>query len=787
MILFQSSLTEEAMAENERTIYVILYVNSKKKPEVAEANDHLAVSFEHHITIDQPEKLSRIKNISKIVRKKSLLTLQEVGGLGGVVDAIGTDLEKGISDQEALHRQQELSLSLAHTRTFFHLVWEEVKSKTVLLLFLAVALSIVIGINEGGLHDGWTDGVLVLIAIILQVFFASIRKYRKEQRARKKLLKQQSKEGSVWEFRVIRGGETKDIGESELVCGDLVLLKKGCQVPADGLFVKGEDLELDYGSESYITNEHNPFLSYGERVINGDAWMVVTSTYMMMSKGTCDPNTRFKLATHLNKLNTCMHYTQIVISFLIVLVLFLRYKAGKIDDVNIYRPESMAKPANIRSFSHTLRKIIKESKDSTKGLTKLLSLSLVGLTEGVPFVVSLAIVYWNKRLSGKATEKDSLCTSKMAAVTKICTDTLGEFTEDKMEIIEAVASCKERGIEIIFVSSKKSPVPEDITLPYGLTTNDAPQSSVLTGEDFRKYTDKERLENVDKIRVLGEAFSSDKLLLVETLREKGDVVAFLGQRTDEAPTLMRADVGIAMGRQSSEKAIESSDIMILNGGFAQIISMVDSGKCIYLNIQSFLQLVLITTISTTLINFIQTAAWGDASLTIVQSVCVNLAVLFLGGLALLTKPSVDKPVSFVPITCGRSIITAQMTRNILLQVLYQVICLVIIQTKGSGFVGSSQHMKTVVRNIFVICQFFNIFNARELQKKNFFRGTHRHKEFWVATTAFMVLHAAFVAGQDILGYGTRLNLKLWVGCVLVGVMSWLVDWLGKCISCMVHH
>ncbi|MFS7987975.1 putative P-type Ca(2+) transporter [Helianthus anomalus] len=884
-------------------------------PEVAEASDSLLASPEHHITIDQPLRHSQIKNISKIVRQKNLQTLLEFGGVHGVKDALGTDLKKGISEEEALHRQHELSFSLAPTHPFFQLVWKEVKKKTVLLLLLAVALSIVFRIDEEGLQDGWTDGVVVLVAIGLHVFFASIHKYRKEQRARKKLQKQDLKEGSVRELHVIRGGETIDVSESELVYGDLLLLKKGCQVPADGLFVDGEDLELDRGSESFIINEEKPFLSYGERVIKGDARMVVTSTYMMMSKATCDPNARFKLEANLGKLNTCMHYIRVVLSFLIILVLFLRYIAGKIDDDTVYRPESMAEPSGIRSFSNTFKKMIKESKYTTKGLMKLLSVLLVGLTEGVPFVVSVAIVYWNEEtLSDKAIEQDLHVILKMASATKICTDTFGEFNEDDTEVqklfvggefisdsrrlssnvVEAlcdgigtsnenaylhganyglelnkerikqiqhlngpvneimskcthyynthgehvamsdtirrdfdqangdmecihnlnpiavackhadaetqdaehwvlvallglknkdkettkaeVKACKESGIEIVIVSSKKLQVLKEIATQYGLTANEDPQDSVLSGEDFRKCTDEERQEIVEKIRVLGEAFSSDKSLLVEALRKKGEVVVFLGQRTDEVPALMGANIGIAMGRRSSEKARESSDIIIWDGNLAEIISMVHSGRCIYYNIQSFLQPVLITTISSILINFIQTAAWGDASLTIFQSVYVNLAVLFVGGLALLTKATTDKPT-----TCGKSLITAHMTRNIILQVGYQVTCLVIIQTKGSGIVSSS-YMKTVVSNIFIICQFFNLFNARELQKKNFFRGILRHTKFWVAITACMVLHAISVALQDIFGYGPTLNWKLWAGCVLVGVLSWLVDWLGKCIS-----
>lgn len=123
-----------------------------------------------------------------------------------------------------------------------------------------------------------------------------------------------------------------------------------------------------------------------------------------------------------------------------------------------------------------------------------------------------------------------------------------------------------------------------------------------------------------------------------------------------------------------------------------------------------------------------------------------------------------------------------MIRNILFQVVYQAICSVIIQLKGSEVVGTSRYTKTIIFNVFVLCQFFNQFNARELQTKNFFKGIHQHNEFWGAIATFIVLHATFVMVQDILGYGTRLNWKLWAGCVLAGMVSWPVDWLGKCIT-----
>ncbi|KAK1421466.1 hypothetical protein QVD17_23819 [Tagetes erecta] len=350
---------------------------------------------------------------------------------------------------------------------------------------------------------------------------------------------------------------------------------------------------------------------------------------------------------------------------------------------------------------------------------------------------------------------------------------LGLTNENNQDTNALVGALRERLVKTVIVSSKKLSVLQDISLECEDVHKGDTESLVITGEVFRNYTDRERLEKVDDIRVLGEALPSDKLLLVETLMEKGEVVAFLGQRTDDAPALKRANIGIAW---SSEKAIENCDIHMWDGDL--IISTIDSGKCIYHNIQSFLQLVLITTISSTVLSFIETAAFGDASLTIFQLAWINFAVAFLGGLALLTKASAVCPH---PISSEQSVITAQMTENILFQVLYQAICSVIIQVKGYAVLGPSQDIKTVVSNIFIFCQFFNLFNARDVQKKNFFRGIRKHKWFWVATAMFIVLHVSFLMVQDFIGYGTSMHWKLWAGCVQLGVVSWPVDCLGKCI------
>lgn len=64
-----------------------------------------------------------------------------------------------------------------------------------------------------------------------------------------------------------------------------------------------------------------------------------------------------------------------------------------------------------------------------------------------------------------------------------------------------------------------------------------------------------------------ELLPADKVRLVEELLEKEQehqTVAFAGDGINDAPVLMRADVGIAMGSMGSDAAIEAADVVLMD-------------------------------------------------------------------------------------------------------------------------------------------------------------------------------------------------------------------------------
>ncbi|THF99873.1 hypothetical protein TEA_021103 [Camellia sinensis var. sinensis] len=138
---------------------------------------------------------------------------------------------------------------------------------------------------------------------------------------------------------------------------------------------------------------------------------------------------------------------------------------------------------------------------------------------------------------------------------------------------DAVQLCTNAGVKVRMVTGDNLRTGIAIALECGILVSgaDATQPNIIEGKEFRALSEVRRQEIAEKISVMGRSSPSDKLLLVQTLRKKGHVVAVTGDGTNDAPALHEADIGLAMGIQGTEVAKESSDIIILDDKFASVV------------------------------------------------------------------------------------------------------------------------------------------------------------------------------------------------------------------------
>ncbi|THG10709.1 hypothetical protein TEA_025078 [Camellia sinensis var. sinensis] len=166
------------------------------------------------------------------------------------------------------------------------------------------------------------------------------------------------------------------------------------------------------------------------------------------------------------------------------------------------------------------------------------------------------------------------------------------------------------------------------------------------------------------------------------------------------------------------------------------------GRCVYNNIQKFIQFQLTVNVTALVINFEAAASSGEVPLTTVQLLWVNLIMDKLGALALATDQPINDLMKKKPVGRFDPLITNVMWRNLLAQA------------------------------FFVLCQVFNTFNARKLEAKNVFTGILKNKLCLGIVGITIVLQVVILEFLKKLTNTERLNWVQWMACIIIAAMSW---------------
>jgi Ca2+-transporting ATPase len=122
------------------------------------------------------------------------------------------------------------------------------------------------------------------------------------------------------------------------------------------------------------------------------------------------------------------------------------------------------------------------------------------------------------------------------------------------------------------------------------------EGDAILGAEFAALDEQERLRRIDDIGVVGRVAPEHKVLLVDTLKAKGDVVAMTGDGVNDAPSIKAAHIGIAMG-SGTEVAKNAGRMILTDDDFATIVHAVAEGRKIYDNLMKYVRFVLISLVA----------------------------------------------------------------------------------------------------------------------------------------------------------------------------------------------
>jgi len=349
-----------------------------------------------------------------------------------------TDTEKGIGgdDTDLTARRNAFGSNTyprKKGRSFLAFVWDACKDLTLIILMVAAAVSLALGITTEGIKEGWYDGASIAFAVLLVVLVTAISDYKQSLQ-----FQNLNEEKQNIRLEVVRGGRRIMVSIYDLVVGDVVPLKIGDQVSADGILISGHSLSIDESSmtgESKIVHkdQKSPFLMSGCKVADGYGTMLVTAVGintewgLLMASISEDSGEETPLQVRLNGVATFIGMVGLTVALAVLVVLLARYFTG-----HTYNPDGSVQYVKAKmGVGQTIRGVVRI-------FTVAVTIVVVAVPEGLPLAVTLTLAFsMRKMMRDKALVRRLSACETMGSATTICSDKTGTLTLNQMTVVEA--------------------------------------------------------------------------------------------------------------------------------------------------------------------------------------------------------------------------------------------------------------------------------------------------------------------------------------------------------------
>ncbi len=146
------------------------------------------------------------------------------------------------------------------------------------------------------------------------------------------------------------------------------------------------------------------------------------------------------------------------------------------------------------------------------------------------------------------------------------------------EVKDAIAKTREAGIEVVMITGDHRITAKAVAREAGIWQEG---DKILDGYEIDKMNEEEFSQSLDGVSVFARVTPEHKLKIIQAYKQQGKIIAMTGDGVNDAPSLVAADLGVAMGKAGTEVAKEASDIVLLDDNFGTITAAIEEGRNIY--------------------------------------------------------------------------------------------------------------------------------------------------------------------------------------------------------------
>jgi len=352
------------------------------------------------------------------------------------------------------------------------------------------------------------------------------------------------------------------------------------------------------------------------------------------------------------------------------------------------------------------------------------------------------------------------------------TSLVGMLDPPRDESRQAVADAEAAHIRVRMVTG------DDVVTGAAIAEQLGIEGEAILGADFAALSEQERMDRIETIGVVGRVAPEHKVLLAETLKARGEVVAMTGDGVNDAPAIKAADIGIAMG-SGTEVAKNASRMILSDDNFATIVFAVEQGRKLYDNLTKYIRFVLVMLVAFVL-TFLGASLFNIASgepFTSPQVLWIHFLISAPFGVALGFDEETPGLMRLRPRERGESILTMPVKLTAGLVGLFMAVAALIVLELGTHHYASVAVGNSMAFTAFALMLVAAAFECRSETSSILTTDTFNSRRMNMIA-AIEVIGAAMATGWDFLNrvLGTVQLTAQQFGVALLCAIALLVAW-----------